>query len=119
MKNLLTLIYFTFGFFVGIQLYTAVKRFNKVRQMYIQKFTYYKNHGLVHDSYCNIYIDIFSKFRMWMFIHFIFNNKISLDCLVDNQALYRNYLVSCKKTKQRKFDEDPNNVFVYWRDQMR
>ena len=117
MKNLIPTIISVFLLFIGVRLIYSVNRFNRLRHMYISKFTFYRNHGLVHDSYCNIYLDIFEKFRLNMFFMFLFNKKTSLSCLIDNQSLYKNYLISCKKEKQRTFEEDPNNIWIYWKDQ--
>lgn len=93
-------------------------RYTKLRKVYYNKFKFYMLHGYVNESYCNIYMEIFSKFRFHMFIKYTFYGYTSICDLTDNKSLYENYRISRYNKKQEKIDvEKMNEVFVYWRDQ--
>ena len=93
-------------------------RYTKLRKVYYNKFKFYMLHGYVNESYCNIYMEIFSKFRFHMFIKYTFYGCISIYDLTDNKSLYENYKISRYNKKQEKIDvKKMNEIFVYWRDQ--
>ena len=95
-----------------------VIRYNKLRKSYYNKFKFYLLNGYVNESYCNIYMEIFSKFRFHMFVKYTFYGYTTIYDLTDNNSLYQNYKISRQKKKQERMDvKQMNEVFVYWRDQ--
>jgi len=101
-------------------LLNGVMSYNKLRKMYIKRFEYYKSMGYVQDTYCNIYIEMFSKFRWHMFINFYVYGYTDLARLTDNINLYSNYKLSHSKKKEARINADEaNEIFLYWRDQQK
>lgn len=95
-----------------------VIRYNKLRRSYYRKFKYYKLNGYVNESYCNIYMEMFGKFRFHMFASYVIYGHTSIADITDNNSLYQNYKISRQIEKQRKMDiKQSNEVFTYWRDQ--
>lgn len=103
-----------------IYVLTKVYEFNRLRKMYIKKFEWYRKNHYVQDTYCNIYIEIFSKFRYHMFVKFMLYEYTTLYELTDNITLYRNYRLSKSNRIKKEVQLDPkeaNEVFLYWKDQ--
>lgn len=93
-------------------------KYNRLRQTYYNKFKFYLINGYVNESYCNIYMEIFSKFRFHMFVKYTFYGYTTIYDLTDNKSLYENYKISRQKKKQERIDvKEMNEIFVYWRDQ--
>lgn len=116
--NFLLVLFITSLLISIIFVFTKIYEFNRLRKMYVNKFIWYKNNHYVHDSYCNIYIEMFSKFRYHMFVKFVLYNAVSIYSLTDNKHLYQNFRISRQKKQNMKISaEQANNVFLYWRDQ--
>lgn len=93
-------------------------KYNRLRQTYYNKFKFYLINGYVNESYCNIYMEIFSKFRFHMFVKYTFYGYTTIYDLTDNKSLYENYKISRQKKKQERIDvKQMNEIFTYWRDQ--
>jgi len=100
---------------VAIYLLIKAANYNHLRELYLEKFQFYKSKNFVNDSYCNIYIEMFSKFRFHMFYKFVINGETTLYGLTDNITLYSNYRLSLYKTRGSDFDVDKaNEIFKHW-----
>jgi len=119
MKTRLTLIILTPIMLLGLHHIAAIfYKFNRMRDLYIKKFQYYKRKGLVKDSYCEYYIQAFGEFRFWMFKEFVFRKHYTIKHFFEDTYVYKNmsaYYI--KESGDIPFMPELNGIMEYWKTQ--
>lgn len=119
MKTRLTLIILAPIMLLGLHhIATIIYKFNRMRDLYIKKFQYYKRKGLVKDSYCEYYIQAFGEFRFWMFKEFVFRKHYTIKHFFEDTYVYKNmsaYYI--KESGDIPFMPELNGIMEYWKTQ--
>lgn len=117
MKTRLTLILLAPLMLLGLNhIVSTIYRFNRMRNLYISKFQYYKRNKLVKDSYCEYYIQVFSEFRFWMFKEFLFKRHYKVKHFFKDTYVYRNMSAHyIKESGDNLFNPEFNNIMEHWK----
>jgi len=120
MKTKILFIIITPLMFLGLShIVLSMYKFNRMRKLYVNKYTNYRDKNLLKDSYCEYYIETFSKFRLWMFNEFLFKKHFTVRQFFKDTHVYRNmqtYYV--KESGDVPYDPKMNEVFAHWKSQL-
>ena len=97
-------------------LFAAVYKFKRMRELYVLKYTNYRDKGLVKDSYCEYYIQAFGEFRFWMFKEFMFKGHYTIKHFFEDTYVYKNmsaYYI--KESGDVPFMPELNGIMEYWK----
>jgi hypothetical protein len=98
------------------QLSVKTYKFQRLRKLYVEKYTNYRDKGLVKDSYCEYYIQAFSEFRIWMFKEFMFKGHYTIKHFFEDTYVYKNmsaYYI--KESGDVPFIPELNDIMTYWK----
>jgi hypothetical protein len=98
------------------QLSVKACKFQRLRKLYVKKYTNYRDKGLVKDSYCEYYIQAFSEFRIWMFKEFLFKGHYTIKHFFEDTYVYKNmsaYYI--KESGDLPFMPELNDIMTYWK----
>ena len=93
-----------------------VYKFQRMRELYVKKYTNYRDKGLVKDSYCEYYIQAFSEFKVWMFKEFMFKGHYTIKHFFEDTYVYKNmsaYYI--KESGNVPYIPELNDIMAYWK----
>ena len=91
-------------------------KFQRLRKLYVEKYTNYRDKGLVKDSYCEYYIQAFSEFRIWMFKEFMFKGHYTIKHFFEDTYVYKNMSAYYRKESgDVPYIPELNDIMTYWK----